>query len=119
MTVAPSPPVVLAAPDKFRGTLSAAGAAEAIARGAAAAGRATRRIPLSDGGDGLLDVLGGLGGTVGTVEVTGPLGAPVTARWCRLGHRAVVEMAEASGLALAGGRPGTTRWPPPHGAPVS
>jgi glycerate kinase len=97
---------ILAAPDKFRGTLSAAGAAGAIARGVAAAGRSARQLPLADGGEGMLDVLGGLGGVVGTVEVTGPLGAPATARWIRIGDRAVVEMAEASGLALAGGAAG-------------
>ena len=106
MTAATRRTEILAAPDKFRGTLSAAGAAGAIARGVAAAGRSARQLPLADGGEGMLDVLGGLGGVVGTVEVTGPLGAPATARWIRIGDRAVVEMAEASGLALAGGAAG-------------
>ena len=41
-----------------------------------------------------------------TVEVTGPLGQPVTAAWLRGPDRCVIEMAQASGLALAGGRSG-------------
>ena len=55
---------------------------------------------MSDGGEGLLDVLGGPNRTS---VVTGPLGAPVEAAW-RIAHRtAVIEMARASGLSLAGG----------------
>ena len=58
---------------------------------------------MSDGGEGLLDVLGGANRTT---IVTGPLGRPVEAAW-RFEHRtAVIEMARASGLALAGGAEG-------------
>jgi glycerate kinase len=58
---------------------------------------------MSDGGEGLLDVLGGPNRTS---IVTGPLGDPVTAAW-RLDRRtAVIEMATASGLALVGGAEG-------------
>ena len=58
---------------------------------------------MSDGGEGLLDVLGGPNRTS---VVTGPLGDPVTAAW-RLDRRtAVIEMATASGLALVGGADG-------------
>ena len=55
---------------------------------------------MADGGEGTLDVLGGPNRTT---RVTGPLGQPVEAAW-RL-HRgvAVIEMARASGLTLAGG----------------
>ena len=55
---------------------------------------------MADGGEGTLDVLGGPNRTT---LVTGPLGQPVEAAW-RL-HRgvAVIEMARASGLTLAGG----------------
>ena len=55
---------------------------------------------MADGGEGTLDVLGGANRTT---RVTGPLGQPVEAAW-RL-HRgvAVIEMARASGLTLAGG----------------
>src|SRR5205823_3062176 len=60
-----------------------------------------RELPLADGGEGTLDALGGANRLS---RVTGPLGEPVEAEW-RLGHGdAVIEMARASGLTLAGGR---------------
>jgi glycerate kinase len=99
-------PLVLAAPDKFRGTVTATEASEAMARGAASGGWRSRRSPLSDGGDGLLEVLGPLDGEWGEAQVTGPLGEPVTAAWLRVGDVAIVEMARASGLALVGGAEG-------------
>src|SRR5581483_10827046 len=93
---------VLAAPDKFRGTLTARKAAAAIAAGAGRAGWAALELPLADGGEGTLDVLGG--GNRWNV-VTGPLGEPVEAGW-RLEEdgSAFVEAALACGLSLAGGR---------------
>ncbi len=97
---------LLAAPDKFRGTVSAAEAAGAMARGASALGWSTRQLPLADGGEGLLEALGAVGGERLEVEVEGPLGSPVTAGWLRVGRVAVVEMAQASGLLLAGGAEG-------------
>ena len=51
--------LVLAAPDKFRGTLAAADAARAVTEGALRAGWHCRELPLADGGEGTLDVLGG------------------------------------------------------------
>ena len=69
---------LLAAPDKFRGTLTARQAAAAIATGAARAGWTAFELPLADGGEGTLDVLGG--GNRQTT-VTGPLGDPVEAEW--------------------------------------
>ena len=81
-------------------------AAEAMARGASALGWSPRQLPLADGGEGLLDALGSLGGERRTVEVEGPLGRPVAAEWLLVGNLAVVEMAEASGLVLAGGAAG-------------
>lgn len=94
---------VVAAPDKLRGTLSARDAAAAIARAVVAAGHTCDEIPMADGGEGTLDVLGGPNRTS---TVTGPLGEPVEAEW-RLARRcAVVEMARASGLLLAGGSEG-------------
>src|SRR5581483_7836890 len=94
---------VLAAPDKFRGTLSAREAAAAIATGAARAGWEPVELPLADGGEGTLDVLGG--GNRKTV-VTGPLGDPVEAEWRLEDGVALVEAAQACGLALAGGAAG-------------
>jgi glycerate 2-kinase len=92
---------LLAAPDKFRGTLTAREAAAAIAAGAERAGWTAAELPLADGGEGTLDVLGG-GNRLTTV--TGPLGEPVEAAW-RLGADgiALIEAAQACGLLLAGG----------------
>jgi glycerate 2-kinase len=116
---------VLAAPDKLKGTATATQVAAAVAAGALAAGCSATELPLSDGGDGLLDVTGGPNRWT---TVTGPLGTPVTAAWrleeppeapgtdtsarpsaaptaVRLGSRtAVIEMSQAAGLVLAGGR---------------
>ena len=92
---------VLVAPDSFKGTLSAAEVAAAVARGLRAAGREAVELPLGDGGEGTLGVLtGALGGELRTATVADPLGRPVEARFGLIdgGHRAIVEMAEASGL---------------------
>ncbi len=92
-------------PDKFRGSLSAAEAAAAIASGLERGGLTDIvRLPLADGGDGTLDALvAAVGGSLRHATVTGPLGAPVDAQWAALpGSVAVVEMARASGLALVG-----------------
>jgi len=98
---------VLAAPDKFRDTATAAEIAAAICAGATRAGWQSVALPLSDGGEGLLEVVGG---EAHFAEVTGPLGAPVLAEWRMLGGAptrrgpvAVIEMARASGLGVAGG----------------
>jgi glycerate kinase len=95
---------LLAAPDKFRATLSAREAAQAIALGAERAGWTAVELPLADGGEGTLDVLGG--GNRRT-RVSGPLGDPVEAAW-RLEEdgTALIEAAQACGLTLAGGREG-------------
>lgn len=91
---------VVAAPDKFRGTAGAAEVAAAVARAATRAGWACDAVPMADGGEGTLDVLGGPNRTT---TVTGPLGDLVEAPWRLDRRRAVVEMAKASGLSLVGG----------------
>ena len=94
---------VVAAPDKFKSTASAAEVAAAMARAVQAAGGTCDQAPMSDGGEGFIDALGGANRTM---MVTGPLGDPVEAGW-RFEHgRAVVEMAAASGLTLVGGAEG-------------
>ena len=55
---------------------------------------------MADGGEGTLEVLGGANRTT---VVTGPLGDPVKAPWRLSRTTAVIEMALASGLTLAGG----------------
>jgi glycerate kinase len=57
-------------------------------------------MPLADGGEGTLAVLGGANRTA---TVTGPLGNMVQAQWGMHKGVAVIEMAQASGLTLAGG----------------
>lgn len=91
---------ILAAPDKFRGTATAAEVAAAVAQGAARAGAVCRELPLADGGEGTLEAFGGPNRAT---RVTGPLGAPIDAAWRLDRDRAVIEMALASGLLLAGG----------------
>jgi glycerate kinase len=94
---------VVAAPDKLRGTATARDVAAAMGRAAAAAGWDCDRVPLADGGEGTLEVLGGPNRTT---SVTGPLGDPVRAGWRLDGRTAVIEMARASGLELVGGPDG-------------
>ncbi len=95
--------LVVAAPDNF-GTASAADVGAAMAKAAESAGAACDVAPVADGGEGTLEALGG---TVRTATVRGPLGDPVVAEWrMRDDGTAVIEMARASGLALAGGPEG-------------
>jgi glycerate 2-kinase len=95
---------IVACADKFRGTATAAEVCAAIAAAAHGAGAECDELPMADGGEGFLDVLGGPNRTL---VVTGPLGDPVMAGWrLRRDRTAVVEMARASGLALVGGADG-------------
>jgi glycerate kinase len=94
---------VVAAVDKFRGTATAAEVAAAIGHACWEAGHDCIEIPLADGGEGLLDVLGGPNRHT---VVTGPLGDPVEAGWRLHRGTAIIEMARASGLVLAGGADG-------------
>ena len=94
---------VLVAPDKFRGTLTARQAAEAIESG----WRRERPedlldlAPLADGGEGTLDALvPPEAGHRIRRSVTGPLGDEVEAEAGIRGAVGVVEMARASGLEL-------------------
>ncbi len=91
---------VVAALDKFRGTATAAELAAAVGRAAWDAGWDCDEVPVADGGEGTLDVLGGANRTT---TVMGPLGDPVDAGWRLAKGTAVIEMARASGIALVGG----------------
>ena len=100
---------VLIAPDKFRGTLTAVQAAHAVASGwrRARPGDTVVEVPMADGGEGTLDVMGeALGGARHRARVHGPLDDPVDAEYGIVsgpsGVTAVMEMARASGLALIG-----------------
>ncbi|MGE5544927.1 MAG: glycerate kinase [Bacillota bacterium] len=96
---------IIVAPDSFKESLTAAKVAFYIAEGIhkVLPEAEVIQIPLSDGGEGLIDALvSGTGGRFISRKVTGPLGEEVTARFGILGDNrtAVIEMAEASGLAL-------------------
>ncbi|MGB3412365.1 MAG: glycerate kinase [Microthrixaceae bacterium] len=91
---------VLVAPDKFRGTASAPQVAAAVAEGLNGSGHEVTTRPLSDGGEGFLEALGGANRFT---TVTGPLGDEVEAGWRLASRTAVIEMAMASGLSLVGG----------------
>ncbi|MFM2720162.1 glycerate kinase [Microbacterium mcarthurae (nom. nud.)] len=105
---------VLFAPDGFKGSISAAGAAAALAAG----WRSVRgddeivELPMADGGEGTLDAF--LAAVPGArrmpVRVTGPHGREVAASWVLLpaaadatGETGVVELASTSGIELLGG----------------
>ena len=94
---------IVAAPDKFKGTASAQEIAEAIASAAESAGHSVDQVPMADGGEG---TLAALGGPNRSSLVTGPLASPVEAQWRYDSGTAVLEMAQSSGLVLAGGKEG-------------
>lgn len=94
---------VVLAFDKFRGSATSVELARAAAAAARSAGWDPITVPLADGGEGSLDVLGGVNKRT---TVPGPLGEPVEAGWRLDGRDAFIEMAAASGLALVGGADG-------------
>ncbi|WP_432494124.1 glycerate kinase [Kineococcus gypseus] len=115
-----SPPVhVVVAPDKFKGSLTAAEVAARVAAGLRAgfghvlpgAGPAALRVdevPVADGGEGTVAAAAAAGWRTAERTVAGPTGEPVRATWARApgGGAALVELAQASGLdRLPGGVP--------------
>jgi glycerate kinase len=98
---------VLIAPDKFRGTLTARQAAEAIATGwrRCRPGDELDLAPMADGGEGtMVALVDALGGQTLPVKVSGPRGdlieASIGIADGSTGRLAIVEMALASGLAV-------------------
>jgi glycerate kinase len=94
---------LIAASNAFKGSLSALQASRAMALGARDLFReaSIEIVPVSDGGDGFLDVMRALrGGRVAKVSVSGPLGSLIRAPLLLKEHAAYIEMALASGLAL-------------------
>ncbi len=97
--------LIVVAPDSYKGSVSALGVAQAMARGILRVfpEAEVRQIPIADGGEGTVDALvAATGGAIRNAEVTGPLGEKITAHWGILGdgRTAVIEMAAASGLPL-------------------
>jgi glycerate kinase len=100
---------IVVAPNAFKGSLSAAQAADAMSRGIRCVlpDADVCAIPVADGGDGLLPALQEpLAATRRRLRVNGPLGAPIEADLLYSAPRsvAVIEMALASGLALLDGQ---------------
>lgn len=91
---------VVVAPDKFKGTVSATSLAHEIAGALRDVGHDTVAVPMADGGEGFLDVMGGANRTT---VVMGPVGLKVEASWRLSRGTAVIEAASAAGLTLAGG----------------
>ena len=100
--------LVVVAPDKFKGSLTAREAAEAMATGVRAAvpGADVRLLPVADGGEGFVEAAVAAGYARRTAVVRGPSGDDVQAGYAVRDTSAVVEMAEASGLRrLRDGKP--------------
>ena len=96
---------IVIAIDSFKGSLSSIEAGEAIGEG-------IRRVnpeepiticPLADGGEGTVESLvHGMKGTLLSIQVTGPLGKPVTCAYGIIEHTktAIIEMSGAAGITL-------------------
>lgn len=91
---------VLIAPDKFKGSLSAAEVAAAVADGIwrVRPGTHVESVPVADGGDGTLAAAIAAGFEHIPVVASGPTGQPVRTGYARRGELAVVEMADVCGL---------------------
>jgi glycerate 2-kinase len=95
---------ILIIPDKFKGTLTARAAAEAIARGwlKARPRDSIESLPMSDGGDGFGETMGGLlGGKVQTVNTVDAAQRQCIAKWWwePKTKTAIIESANVIGLA--------------------
>jgi glycerate kinase len=97
---------VVLAPDKFKGSLTAAEVAAALATGIhdERPRLETIQLPVADGGDGTVAAALSAGFAEIVVDAVGPTGEPVRASYALDGDRAVVELAAVVGLAkLPGG----------------
>ena len=103
------PPLVVIAPDSFKGSLSAPDICAAIARGLSRVWAAVeiRACPMADGGEGTLDAVLSRGGRRKTREVAGASGRPRTAAYGIVdapeGLTAIIEAAEIVGITDAEG----------------
>ncbi len=103
-----TPARVVVAPDKFKGSLTAAEASAAVGRGLRAARPDVEltSVLVADGGEGTLEAAVAAGFHRVPVSVAGPTGEPVDTAYARRGRAAVVELADACGLSrLPGGVP--------------
>ncbi|MCR9253451.1 MAG: glycerate kinase [bacterium] len=94
---------VLICPDKFKGSLTAQEVCDHVDIGLKECDSSieTIKLPLADGGEGTLDVLGPILNLEPVIlEVNDPLFRPVMATYYRSENSAYIEMAMASGLQL-------------------
>jgi glycerate kinase len=97
-------PRVVLAPDKFKGTLTAAEVAQHLADGI----RSRRpdvelvTVPVADGGDGMLDAFESAGFHRVPVDAADAIGVARPSRFVRRGRDAVIELAAVAGLARLG-----------------
>ena len=96
---------ILVAPDSFKDSLSASEVSRIISEAISAVipSASIRKIPISDGGEGLLEaLLTPLQGTLVSVSVKDPLHRTIEASYGLVdqGKTAIIEMATASGLEL-------------------
>jgi glycerate kinase len=99
---------VVLAPDKFKGTLTAAQVAAHLAAGLERVRPGLRivGVPVADGGDGTVDAAQAAGYRRVEIGVRGPTGKPVTAAFALGEGTAIIESAQACGLSrLPGGEP--------------
>jgi glycerate kinase len=98
-------PLIVVAPDKFKGSLTAAEVAAALARGLRRRLPGVRVVehPVADGGEGSVEMVLPHGFRPVSCEVHGPTGEPVVATYALHGGTALVEMAAAAGLGLLPG----------------
>jgi glycerate kinase len=96
---------VVIAPDKFKGTLTAAQVAAHVATGLERTRPGTEvvRVPVADGGDGTVEAAVAAGYRSIEMGVRGPTGRPVTASFALQDGTAIVESAQACGLSLLPG----------------
>jgi glycerate 2-kinase len=91
---------VLIAPDKFKGTLTAAAVAASVAVGLerVCPGLTTVQLPVADGGDGTVDAARAAGYRRVELGVRGPTGQPTAAAFALSEGTAIIESAQACGL---------------------
>ncbi len=98
---------VLLAPDKFKGTLTGAEVAAALADGIHSRRPAADvvAVPVADGGDGSLAAFEAVGFERVALAASGATGRPAPTSYVRRGEDAVAELAEVAGLAKMGSPP--------------
>lgn len=103
----PRRPIVVIAPDSFKGSASASAVAQAIARGLARVwpDAIARKCPMADGGEGTLDAILSNGGKRHSRTVRSASGGPISASYGLIeeGATLVIEAAQVVGLTHAAG----------------